>query len=433
MSKTTRRRRPRRNPSPAPGPVSRRPSARTPVPRPASRTIPVLDGIRVWWEWLCLAPHPLTLDPAVLAGLPGLSGRAVALDEVRARLLDHACPRPVRDAVWAHLISRARAERPRPEQPRAGQPHAEVSRAEVPRVEQATWTVACAGMALPMLAAACRSLSRGRGVDPDDVASGIVTGFLTALARVDLDRSGVLTTLRWAAFHGGHTVLREQHRAPRPLPDDHLARLRTGKHTGTAQTPPGTDPGEAGTTVEINTPVEISTDDERGPGLSPPGRWESAPPPTQSGHPDLVLAAAVTDGVLSITEAALIGDTRLEPISLAQAAARRGHTVSALTMQRLRAELRLLAHLRPGRDTDKPTGGDDSAPDEGHDHDQGTDARRRSVTARRDRVTSPRVPGCGRAKPPSVSNTGTTTHRPDPSTRDAEHGDERGGDGSVTR
>jgi hypothetical protein len=43
--------------------------------------------------------------------------------------------------------------------------------------------------------------------------------------------------------------------------------------------------------------------------------YSSAPPPRPWGHPDLVLAAAVTAGAITAAEAALIGATRLEGIS----------------------------------------------------------------------------------------------------------------------
>ena len=361
------------------------------VPRPRSRAIPVLDGIRVSWEWLCAAPHPVTLEGAALGGL---SDGPLLLDEVRARLLDRTCPLPVRDAVWAHLIGRCRVDGP-------------------------TWTVACAGMALPMLAGVCRTLCGGRGVERDDVASGIVTGFVAALARVDLGRPGLASSLRWAAVRGGHTVLREQRRAPRPVPHDQLVRALftpTGAVGNAAQ---DEDQDLAGA--------------ERGPGLGPAGGWESAPPPTPGGHPDLVLAAAVQDGVLSRAEAALIGETRLEATTLAQAAARRGRTVSAVTMQRLRAEMRLVDHLRTHYDTgtdggtshdtarrelitDSGSGEVDRTPGTAG---RGRPRRRRSVTGHRSCAAAPQAPRCGREQSPKV---GRTRRRRDGSGRAAATG-----------
>lgn len=368
------------------------------VPRPRNRAIPVLDGIRVSWEWLCTAPHPVTLDRAALGGL---SNGPLPLDEVRARLLDRTCPLPVRDAVWAHLIERSRVDGP-------------------------TWTVACAGMALPMLAAVCRTLCGGRGIERDDVASGIVTGFVAALARVDLERPGLASSLRWAAVRGGHTVLREQRRAPRPLPHDQLVRALFTPTGGLGDA--GEDAGQdlAGA--------------ERGPGLGSVGRWESAPPPTAGGHPDLVLAAAVEDGVLSRAEAALIGETRLEATTLVQAAARRGRTVGAVTMQRLRAEMRLVDHLRTHHDTHDDTGTGGGTSDDTARRDPMTDngssevdrapgtagrgrpRRLRSVTGHRSRAAGPRAGRCGRGQSPTVETT-----------RRRRGGSGCGGDGQVTR
>jgi hypothetical protein len=328
------------------------------------------------------------------AALGGLSDGPLLLDEVRARLLDRTCPLPVRDAVWAHLIGRCRVDGP-------------------------TWTVACAGMALPMLAGVCRTLCGGRGVERDDVASGIVTGFVAALARVDLGRPGLASSLRWAAVRGGHTVLREQRRAPRPVPHDQLVRALftpTGAVGNAAQ---DEDQDLAGA--------------ERGPGLGPAGGWESAPPPTPGGHPDLVLAAAVQDGVLSRAEAALIGETRLEATTLAQAAARRGRTVSAVTMQRLRAEMRLVDHLRTHYDTgtdggtshdtarrelitDSGSGEVDRTPGTAG---RGRPRRRRSVTGHRSCAAAPQAPRCGREQSPKV---GRTRRRRDGSGRAAATG-----------
>ncbi|WP_433559302.1 hypothetical protein ACQPWY_14155 [Pseudonocardia xinjiangensis] len=72
--------------------------------------------------------------------------------------------------------------------------------------------------------------------------------------------------------------------------------------------------------------------------------FESAPPPPPAGHPDLVLARAVTDKAITADEAALIGSTRLEHLRLADAAAH-GHTYHATNAARHRAERRLLTYL----------------------------------------------------------------------------------------
>ena len=77
------------------------------------------------------------------------------------------------------------------------------------------------------------------------------------------------------------------------------------------------------------------------------GSFVSGPPPAVAGHPDLVLARAVRDGILSLAEAALIGSTRLEALSIADAAAARGQSVTAATVARHRAEHRLRRYLTP--------------------------------------------------------------------------------------
>lgn len=330
------------------------------VPRRRSRGVAVLDGIRVSWEWLCAPPHPVTIDGAPIAGLP--DGR-LPLDEVRARLLDRGCPLSVRDAVWAHLIGRSRVDGP-------------------------TWTVACAGMALPMLAAVYRELSGGPGVDRDDLSSAVVTGFVAALAYVDVDRPGLATSLRWSAFRAGHAVLREQRRAPIPVGHARLvaAALATPTHAV----------------------ILGRYDTDHGTGLAPTGHWESAPPPTVGGHPDLVLADAVADGVLSRAEAVLIGETRLEATTLAQAAARRGRTVGAVTMQRLRAEMRLVDHILtphhpdPEPSTHTPATSGRPAAEPG----RGRPPRPRTVTGRtgqQSRAARPPAPPCGPERSPSVN------------------------------
>ena len=225
-----------------------------------------LEAVRVSWEWLCAAPHPVTVDGRVIEGLPD---QLVPLDELRARLLARGCPPAVRDAVWAHLVRRSRAE-------------------------GGTWTVAAAGMALPVLTRVARILTAKYAGDPADIHAAVLSGFLTGLTRVDPQRPAVLVSLRWAAYRGGLAAVREALRAPVPV---------------------------------------------SGHG------FESAPPRPAARHPDLVLARAVADRVITRDEAALIGSTRLEYVRLADAATARGQTYQAANAARHRAERRLLAYL----------------------------------------------------------------------------------------
>jgi hypothetical protein len=67
-----------------------------------------------------------------------------------------------------------------------------------------------------------------------------------------------------------------------------------------------------------------------------------------AGHPDLVLARAVTAGVITAFEAELIGATRLEGVSVAGYAQGLGKAVKAVYKARDRAEERLVAAIRAG-------------------------------------------------------------------------------------
>jgi hypothetical protein len=225
-----------------------------------------LEAVRVTWEWLCAAPHPVTVDGRLIAGLPD---QPIPLDELRARLLARGCPAALRDAVWAHLVRRS-------------------------RTEGGTWTVAAAGMALPVLTRVARILTARYAGDPTDIHAAVLSGFLAGLTRVDPERPAVLVSLRWAAYRGGLAAVREALRAPVPV-------------------------GDHG--------------------------FESTSPRPVARHPDLVLARAVADRVISHDEATLIGSTRLEHVRLADAATARGQTYQAANSARHRAERRLLAYL----------------------------------------------------------------------------------------
>ena len=74
--------------------------------------------------------------------------------------------------------------------------------------------------------------------------------------------------------------------------------------------------------------------------------FTSSPPPPPARHPDLVLARAVAAGAITASEAALIGSTRLEPISLAEVAVLRGQSYRDVRAARIRAERKLSVFLR---------------------------------------------------------------------------------------
>ncbi|TCO49686.1 hypothetical protein [Actinocrispum wychmicini] len=241
--------------------------AAQPVFRRERDTVPnALDIARDTFSLLVTGPDPVSLNGRLYPGLPD---RRLPLDEVRDRLLARQCPQATRDAVWAHLVLRARTDSP-------------------------TWTLAAVGVALPALTTAAARLSKRFAGDPGDVHAEVLRGFLTAVATVDLRRPRIMVRLRWTAYRSGYAALAEA----------------------------------------LGGPIPVALG------------YRSAPPHPPWGHPDLVLARAVADGVLTRTQADLIGITRLESLSLADWAAARNMTVWAAYKMRERAEARLLRYLR---------------------------------------------------------------------------------------
>jgi hypothetical protein len=177
------------------------------------------------------------------------------------------------------------------------------------RTEGATWTVAAVGVALPALTSVAATLSDRFAGDPADVHAEVLRGFLTALSTVDLRRPRIMLRLRWAAYRSGYDALLEALSGP--------------------------------------TPVALG--------------FRSTPPHPPWGHPDLVLARAVADGVLTRTEAELIGATRLEEVPVADWAVQHQAGEWAVYKARKRAELRLAAYLRDGL-RDSASAGDGTDP-----------------------------------------------------------------------
>jgi len=248
-----------------------KPVSRPAVARPRAEH-GVFDAARAAFAWLVTGPHPVALDGRQVRSLPA---RLVPLDEIGALTVAKGCPQETRDAVWTALVTRSRAE--------AG-----------------TWTVACVGLALPvLLPAAAKLTNRFRG-DVHDIHAAVLTGFLEALVDVDLTRPAILVRLRWAAYRAGHRALRNALDAAAPVADLG-ARAPASEQIG--------------------------------------------------GHPDFVLLAAVDAGVLTSAEAALIGDTRFGELTLADAARARGQAYKATQQARHRAERKLADYL----DTDLPT------------------------------------------------------------------------------
>ncbi|HEX5495430.1 MAG TPA: hypothetical protein VFX70_12740 [Mycobacteriales bacterium] len=164
------------------------------------------------------------------------------------------------------------------------------------------WVVGAAGMALPGLRRAhARLCRRFATVDREESAAVLLAGFLTALRGADPGGDRLPGRLVWAGYGAARRYAVDQ--------------MRFQQATG-----PGLE--------------EVAG---------------SAAPPVLFGHPDLLLAHAVAGGLLTGEEADLIGATRLEQVTVAQAAGRLGVSVAAVKMRRHRAEHRLVTALRDGR------------------------------------------------------------------------------------
>lgn len=148
-----------------------------------------LDTARTAFEWLVTGPEPVSVDGWLFPGFPE---RRLPLNEVRDRLLQRRCAQATRDAVWAHLVRRSRAE-------------------------GATWTVGCVGVALPALTTIAARLSARFAGDPSDIHAAILTGFLTEIARVDLGKPRIMVRLWWAAYRAGYSAVRQALDAPVPV------------------------------------------------------------------------------------------------------------------------------------------------------------------------------------------------------------------------
>ncbi|MFI9452483.1 sigma-70 family RNA polymerase sigma factor [Amycolatopsis sp. NPDC052450] len=234
----------------------------------------VFDVAAVSFEWLVTGPRPVCVNGSEIAGLPA---RPVPLDELGAVLVAEECTQAVRDAAWTYLITRARTER-------------------------GTWTVACVGLALPVLLSVAAALTKGFRGDKHDIHADVLTGFLQGLNEVDLDRPAILARLRWVAFRCGYLALREA--LDGPLLTEELDELSARS-----------------------------------------ARFRSAPPHRLGGHPEALLMAAVRDGVLTLEEAALIWDTRFGEVPIEDAGGPLGRAGWAIRKVRSRAEQRLVSDM----------------------------------------------------------------------------------------
>jgi hypothetical protein len=160
------------------------------------------------------------------------------------------------------------------------------------------WTVGLAGVLAPGLRRVAAALANEYPGDPADIDAEVLAGLLDGIARIHPVGTHLPARLLRHAFN----------RAKRLRRSDRAFALR-------------------------NVPVEP----------------DSMAPPRLVGHPDLVLARAVSRQVITRDEAELIGMTRLEGIGIAQLAAANGYRLGALYLRRERAEARLVGWLTKGR------------------------------------------------------------------------------------
>ncbi|RSN07369.1 hypothetical protein DMB42_22130 [Nonomuraea sp. WAC 01424] len=229
-------------------------------------------------------------DPLSVDGVAlgqGLPARPIPMDELRMMLLHPSCTRMTRDHVWRHLIEQARTHR-------------------------GAWMVAAVALALPMLRRLVTTLTtkihpeqadRPIRADREDLEAEVLAAYMEALTRVNV---------AWS-----HPVLR-------------LSRLTqfTVLRAYAPQRP-----------VLLADPDLIDR--------AEPGQQPLTYP---AGHPDLLLAQAVAEGVITEAEAELIGLTRLEGVSLSSYCRRRGLLYCTALKRRQRAEnalsRALLEHIR---------------------------------------------------------------------------------------
>jgi hypothetical protein len=232
---------------------------------------------------LDVAEHAFNLlmrgpDPLSIDGTEleeGLPARPIPMNELRVILLHPSCSRTTRDQVWRHLIDQSRTHR-------------------------GAWMVAAVALALPMLRRLVGALSskihsepadRVTRVDREDLEAEVLAAYMEALIRVNL---------AWS-----HPVLR-------------LSRLtQSAVLRAYARQRPGL-------LTDANL-IDRTEDSQQA--LTYP-----------AGHPDLLLARAVAQNLITEQEAELIGFTRFEGISLISYCRRRGLLYCTALKRRQRAE-----------------------------------------------------------------------------------------------
>jgi hypothetical protein len=135
--------------------------------------------------------------------LPGLPNESVPLHKLRARLAARRWRPTELDAIWAHLVIRARCSH-----------HPQ---------RRAAWTVGCVGVGMPDLAAvAARHAIRYRG-DAADIEAAALAAWVAELRRTDICIPHIPRRLRAAADRAARAVVDTLHTtrpatSPSPTP-----------------------------------------------------------------------------------------------------------------------------------------------------------------------------------------------------------------------
>jgi hypothetical protein len=168
----------------------------------------VFETLESAFWWVAVGPFPLTIHPRNIADLPD---RPLTLYQLRVRMASPTVSRASRAVIWAYLARHARTPGP----------------------QQADWTIATAGMALPALVRIVATLTRtqsgagregrdggrdvgGREVDIADLEAAALGGFYDELRRpsTDVRDPRLLARLLMAAERAAHTVRDTGRRAP---------------------------------------------------------------------------------------------------------------------------------------------------------------------------------------------------------------------------
>ena len=157
------------------------------------------------------------------------------------------------------------------------------------------WMIGLVGVLMPGLRRVAGRLTRDYPGDPECIDAAVLAGLIEAAAHSDAPADGLAAHLLWAAFRAGREIWVQEvtaniHRAGGDLPQ-----------------------------LEAKSPT--------------------------ADHPDLVLARAVRDRVISKDEAELIAVSRIEGVRLPELARRLGISHEAMRWRRCRAEARLVAYL----------------------------------------------------------------------------------------